>query len=247
MIEKEGCSSRISCGGGCGSSCNLDDVLIHESKSSGEETIRLDVDVLAANDRTALEVSRILEENGVHSLNVTGSVGSGKTTLIQRLIEALKPKYRITVISAEVTTSMDEDRISQYGVPVHRVNSGGLCHLDASTVLENVKKLDLKLMNLLIIENVGKALCPAEFNVGTEKTLVVTGVVECPYVMRNSPYVFRRADVIVINKIDLAGAFGVDVDGLKSELRKLNASAKIVGVDSKMGAGVKELINALEI
>ena len=221
--------------------------MINDSRSSGEETIRLDVDILAANNRYASEISKLLKENEVRSLNVMGSVGSGRTTLIQRLIEALRSKYRMTVLSGEVATCMDDDRISQYGVPVHHLNSGGLCHLDAGTVLASIKTLDLKLMNLLIIENVGKTLCPAEFEVGTEKTLVVTSVAEASYMIRNCAYVFRRADVIAINKMDLAGALGVDLNGLEAECKSLNPNAKVVRVDSRMGTGIKELVNALEI
>ena len=225
----------------------IDDALIEERGEAGEEIIRVDVDVLAANNRKALEVSRILKSHDIVSINILGNVGSGKTTVIQRLIEKLKPEYGIAVLVGDLCSGIDAKRISQYGVTVRNVNIHGMCHLDAGTVLEHVNELDLKGINILLVENVGSLICPANFSIGSDKTLVVTSVTEGPYTIKKHPAMFRRADVVAINKIDLADAMGVEVGGLEEDCRNANPAAKIVKTNAKIGAGVKELIKALGI
>ncbi|MEM2740238.1 MAG: hydrogenase nickel incorporation protein HypB, partial [Candidatus Bathyarchaeia archaeon] len=170
-------------------------------KDEGEKLdIELEESVIKRNMMIADENRRILDDNRVRAVDVMGATGSGKTTLILQVCRRLKAKYRIAVIKGDLTSSIDSDMILREGVRSVQVNTGRECHLDASQIRRALEKLDLSNLDLILIENVGNLICPAEFPLGSHKRIVVVSVTEGPYTVVKHPFMFIDADIVVINK-----------------------------------------------
>jgi hydrogenase nickel incorporation protein HypB len=209
--------------------------------------IELEADLLRANKELATKNRELLKRHGVMAIDVMGSIGSGKTTLIEKLVQALKKKYRIAVFKGDLTTTIDAELIGRHGVEAVPINTGKECHLDANLVKKALKKINLEDVNLLFIENVGNLICPADFPLGSEKRVVVISVTEGPYMVVKHPFIFMDADVAVVNKKDLAQAMGVDIKKLKADVKEINPNVKVVATNGRSGEGVKEVIDALEL
>jgi hydrogenase nickel incorporation protein HypB len=209
--------------------------------------IELEVDILRENQRLADENKKKLGANNIHAIDVMGSVGSGKTSLIKAIISRLKNKYRIAVIEGDVTTTIDSELIASEGVPTVQVNTGKECHLDANLIRKALNRMPLDRLDLVFIENVGNLICPAEFPLGSDRRLVVISVTEGPYMVRKHPMMFLGAKVVAINKVDLAKAMEVEPEKLSSDVAKLNASAVTVPTSCKNGTGIDEVIKGLEL
>ncbi|MFQ6073607.1 MAG: hydrogenase nickel incorporation protein HypB [Candidatus Bathyarchaeia archaeon] len=207
--------------------------------------IELSTDLLQANRRLAEENKRFLHRNGVRAVDVMGAIGSGKTSLIEKLVELLKNHYGIAVFKGDLTTTIDAELIARHGVEVVAINTGKECHLDANLVGKALKKLDINRIQLLFIENVGNLICPAEFPLGSDKRAVVISVTEGPYMVVKHPFIFMDADVVVINKIDLAQAMDVDVKRLEKDVKTVNPRAKVVLTNCRSGEGVEKVAEAL--
>lgn len=149
------------------------------------------------------------------------------------------------VIEGDVTTTIDSDLIASEGVPAIQVNTGKECHLDANLIRKALDRMPLDGLDLIFIENVGNLICPAEFPLGSSKRLVVVSVTEGPYMVMKHPMMFVGADVVAINKLDLARAMEVDPKKLMSDVAKLNLRAVTVSTSCKTGVGVSEVIEAL--
>jgi hydrogenase nickel incorporation protein HypB len=216
------------------------------TSSEGEVfDVELELNILRENQRLALENERRLAASGVLAIDVMGSVGSGKTSLIKAMIHQLKSISRIAVIEGDVTTSIDSDLIASEGVPTVQVNTGQECHLDANLIRKALDRRPLNRLDLIFIENVGNLICPAEFPLGSKKRLVVISVTEGPYMVLKHPMMFLGADVVAINKIDLADAMGVSPTKLMADVAKLNPKSVTVGTSCKNGTGVGEVAEAL--
>jgi len=207
--------------------------------------IELEESLLEANRRLAEKNRALLDQHGIRAIDVMGSVGSGKTSLISCLVERLKDQYRIAYIAGDLTTTIDADLIARHGIPVVQVNTGKECHLDANLVAKALKRLDLASTDLIFIENVGNLICPAEFPLGSHDRLVVVSITEGPYVVMKHPYIFMEAQVAVINKVDLAEVMGVDVGKLEADIRAVNPSLRTVRACCRTGDGVEGVIEAL--
>ena len=207
--------------------------------------IELEVDILKENQRLALENKQRLEKSKVQAIDVMGSVGSGKTSLIRGMISILKNKSRIAVIEGDVTTTIDSDLIASEGVPTVQVNTGKECHLDANLIRKALDRMPLDKLDVIFIENVGNLICPAEFPLGSDKRLVVISVTEGPYMVLKHPMIFMGADVVAINKSELAQAMGVEPKKLSSDVAKINPKAVTVSTSCKIGSGVEEVVRAL--
>ena len=218
------------------------------TSSEGEVfDVELEVDILKENQRLADENKRRLDSKGVHAIDVMGSVGSGKTSLIKTVISKIKQSYRIAVVEGDVTTTIDSDLIASEGVPTIQVNTGKECHLDANLIRKALDKLPLDNLDLIFIENVGNLICPSEFPLGSEKRLVVISVTEGPYMVVKHPMMFLGAQVVAINKTELATAMGVDPKKLSADVAKLNPHATTVFASCKNGTGINEVIKSLGI
>jgi len=218
------------------------------TSSEGEVfDVELEVDILKENQRLADENKRRLDSKGVHAIDVMGSVGSGKTSLIKAVISKTKRRYRIAVIEGDVTTTIDSDLIASEGVPTIQVNTGKECHLDANLIRKALDRLPLDKLDLIFIENVGNLICPSEFPLGSEKRLVVISVTEGPYMVVKHPMMFLGAQVVAINKTELATAMGVDPKKLSADVAKLNPQAATVFTSCKNGTGIDEVIEKLGV
>jgi hydrogenase nickel incorporation protein HypB len=207
--------------------------------------VELELDILKENQRLAVENEQRLSKNGIIAIDVMGSVGSGKTSLIKTMIQRLKTDLRIAVIEGDVTTTIDADLIASEGVPTVQVNTGKECHLDANLIRKALDRMPLNRLDLIFIENVGNLICPAEFPLGSKKRLVVISVTEGPYMVMKHPMMFLGADVVAVNKIELAKAMDVSPARLMADVIKLNPKAKTVGTSCKNGEGVDEVVKEL--
>ncbi len=209
--------------------------------------IELEENFLDANRRIAERVRRKFEGSKVLAIDVMGSIGSGKTALIESTVERLKGKYRMAMIAGDVTTTIDAERVERHGVPTVQINTGKECHLDANLVDKALSRLSLDDLDVLWIENVGNLICPGDFPIGAQKRVVVVSVTEGPYMIVKHPLIFQMADVAVINKIDLAAAMGVDPEILVSDALRMNSRIRVVKTCAKSGEGVGDFTKALEL
>ena len=207
--------------------------------------VELSKDLLKANQSLAEENKHFLHKNGVRAIDVMGAIGSGKTSLIEKLVQLLKSRYRIAVFKGDLTTTIDAELIARHGVETVAINTGKECHLDANLVKKALLKLDLKKVNLLFIENVGNLICPAEFPLGSDKRVVVVSVTEGPYMVVKHPFIFMETDVVAINKVDLAKAMGVDVKQLEKDVKTINPRAIVAATNCRSGEGVDGVSKAL--
>ena len=207
--------------------------------------VELSEDLLKANQRLADENKRLLHENGAKAIDIMGAIGSGKTSLIEKLVQLLKNRYRIAVFKGDLTTTIDAELIARHGVETVAINTGKECHLDANLVKKALQRLNLKKINLLLIENVGNLICPAEFPLGSDKRLVVVSVTEGPYMIIKHPFIFMDADVVAINKTDLAKAMDVDARKLEQDVTTINPKAKVVATNARTGEGIQKVAEAL--
>ena len=216
------------------------------TSSEGEVfDVELEVKILSENRRLADENKNRLHSKGVYAIDVMGSVGSGKTSLIKAMVSKLKRNHRIAVIEGDVTTTIDSDLIASEGVPTVQVNTGKECHLDANLIRKALDALSLADLDLIFIENVGNLICPAEFPLGSDKRLVVISVTEGPYMVVKHPMMFLDAQVVAINKTDLAAPMGVDPKKLSADVARLNPKTVTIHTSCRTGSGIENVIDAL--
>jgi hydrogenase nickel incorporation protein HypB len=207
--------------------------------------IELDENLKRANDQIAEENRRLLQKHGVQAIDIMGSIGSGKTSLIEHLVRQLRDKYRIAAFKGDLTSRIDAERISGLGVQSVQINTGRECHLDANLVRKALAKIDLNTLDILFIENVGNLICPADFPLGSSKRIVVVSVTEGPYMVVKHPFIFAEADVAVINKIDLANQMNVDIRKLANDVHTINAKTSVAFTNCRTGEGADKVCLAL--
>lgn len=208
--------------------------------------IELEHSLLEANAKLAEENRILLKKHGITAIDFMGAIGSGKTTLIARLAERLKDKGGIAVFNGDATTSDDQDLVAGTGVQVVQLATVNGCHLDANLVGKALRKIELEGLRLLFLENIGNLICPAEFPLGADARVVVISVTEGPWSVRKHPHMFLGAQIVVINKIDLAAAMEVNVDTLAADVHKLKPEIKVIPTSCKTGAGVDEVAAAIQ-
>jgi hydrogenase nickel incorporation protein HypB len=207
--------------------------------------IELEHSLLEANAKLAKENRAVLDRHGVTAIDVMGAIGSGKTTLITRLVERLKDRFGVAVFNGDATTSNDTDLIASQSVPVVQIATVNGCHLDANLVGKALGKISLENLRLIFIENIGNLICPAEFPLGSKARVVVVSVTEGPYMVRKHPHMFLGAEIVVVNKVDLAGAMGVSVTALAQDVHKLKPDIRVIPTSCKTGEGLDEMTAAL--
>jgi len=207
--------------------------------------IELEKDLLAKNRNLAKENRKRFDRTNILAIDIMGSIGSGKTSLIKAILKRLGMGKEVAVIAGDLTTTIDAERIEAEGARVIQVNTGKECHLDAHLVRRALKEIKLDGVKLLFIENVGNLICPGEFPLGAHKRLVVTSVTEGPYTLIKHPYIFREADVIVLNKIDLAKAMKVNPSQMERDARKINPHVPFIKTNAVKGMAITKVIAAL--
>lgn len=202
--------------------------------------------VLAKNDAIASEIRGKFEENGVFAVNIVSSPGSGKTSLVEKIIEHFSGRMNISVIEGDVQTDLDAQRVSAYNVPVVQIITNGGCHLEANLVNDSLKTLDLVQTDLLIIENVGNLVCPAGYDLGEDMKIVVISVTEGDDKPLKYPKMFMNSKVLIINKTDLLPYVNCKIDELKKNALKINPELIVFETSCTTGAGITELCGYLE-
>ena len=203
----------------------------------------IEKDLFAENQRLAKKIHTTLQSHGIVSFDFMGAIGSGKTLLIENLID-LVPEKNVGVIVGDVTGDDDYQRIKGHKVPVVNINTGKECHLDAHLIAHALEQVPLEEIDLLFIENIGNLVCPADFPLGTDKRLVMISVTEGDDMVRKHPIIFQIADAIIINKIDLADIIGVSIPKIMDDIKKLGEKTTFL-TDAKNRRGVNSLLSWL--
>ena len=203
--------------------------------------------ILEVNNQLAQKNKKNLQKHNVKAIDIMGSIGAGKTTLIEKIVQKLKQRYRIAVFKGDLSTTIDAERIGRHGVKVLTINTGRECHLDANVIAKAMERIDLDEIDLLIIENVGNLICPAEFPLGTHTRIVVISVTEGPYMIVKHPLTFMKTDIMVINKKDLAEIMKVSTNKLEKQVKRIKPNVKVFITNALTGEGVEELIKALHL
>ena len=194
--------------------------------------------ITADNDAEAAKLRKELKEKNVFLINVMGSPGAGKTTVLKHVINALKDRYRIGVMEADVDSSVDAETISQLGVKVIQLHTGGLCHMDADMTARGLEGLGIDGLDVVFLENIGNLVCPAEFDIGAPLKMMILSVPEGDDKPLKYPLMFTVSDVMLINKIDVAPVFDFDIDRCKENVRKLNPDMVFFPVSALKGDGL---------
>ncbi len=207
--------------------------------------IELEHSLLEANAELARKNRAILDQHGITAIDFMGAIGSGKTTLITRLCERLKSRVGVAVFNGDATTSDDADAIARLGVPTVQIATVNGCHLDANLVGKALDQIPLNQVGMIFIENIGNLICPAEFPLGSKARVVVISVTEGTHMVRKHPHMFLDAEIVVINKLDLADAMGVSIEQLTRDVHTLKPDIQVIPTSCKTGAGVDEVAAAL--
>ena len=197
--------------------------------------------ILKANDQLAEENRRKLNAAGVYGVNVVGSPGCGKTTLLESLFAQIKGHLAPAVIEGDIAGAVDAERIDALGVPVVQINTDGACHLDATMVAAAMHDLDVTAINLLVVENVGNLVCTAGFDLGEHLRVALLSVPEGDDKLIKYPAIFRGSQALVISKTDLLPHFRFSVDRVTADMRRLAPEAEIFQVSATRGDGISEL------
>ena len=202
--------------------------------------IKVIKNILGENDRIAAENQAMFQDKKVFVLNFMGSPGAGKTSVLEKTMERLKDKIRMAVIEGDLFTSKDAERIDKYGVPVIQINTAGGCHLDANMVQKTVKEMNLDELDLLVVENVGNLVCPAEFPVGEDARAVVLSVTEGDDKPLKYPLMFKESEIALLNKVDLAPYCNFNMDSAKKDITSLHPGIEVLEVSCTKGQGIDE-------
>ncbi len=195
--------------------------------------------VFADNDRQAQLLRQKLREKKLFLLNLMSSPGSGKTTTLMRTIEALRDTLRIGVMEADIDSDVDARTISRSGVRVIQLHTGGMCHLDAEMTRQGLEGLDTAELDLVILENVGNLVCPAEFDTGATKNAMILSVPEGHDKPLKYPLMFSVCDVVLVNKIDVLPYFDFDLEKCREYVHRRNPQAKIIPICARTGEGME--------
>lgn len=211
----------------------------------------LGINLLHANQAGADRNRSCFDAWGITCFNVMSSPGAGKTVLLEKTLAALKDELKIAVIEGDMTTELDADRLRQYDVPVIAINTGRACHLDSKMVAGGIHQLEHQYnpvdFDLVLVENVGNLVCPAEFEVGEHAKVALLSVTEGEDKPLKYPVMFREADCLLITKIDLAPYLEIDLNRISANIRQINPDVKIIPISAKTGEGLEDWFNWIKL
>ena len=200
--------------------------------------VPLERKVLSENDRLAADLREGFERHGTWCVNLISSPGSGKTALLERTLALFEPQRRVAVLTGDIQTDNDAQRLARYGFPVRQICTAGACHLDARMVSRALAEWPLKSIDLLFIENVGNLVCPTSYDLGEESRVVLLSVTEGEDKPLKYPASFHRADLVVLNKVDLLPYVPFRIDLARENVRRVQPGAAILEVSCTSGAGL---------
>ena len=201
--------------------------------------------VFADNDADAARLRQELSARGTHLINLMASPGAGKTTLLVHLLPLLQAQLRVGIMEADIDSDVDAGIISRTGTPVIQLHTGGMCHLDADMTRQGIRQLDAQQLDLVILENVGNLVCPAEFDTGAHTNLMILSVPEGHDKPLKYPLIFQKCDAMVVSKLDVLPYFDFDLDQLTQYARLRNPDIQIFPVSAKTGEGLPALADWL--
>lgn len=196
--------------------------------------------VFEDNNRQAAAIRDEIKQNKTFLLNLMSSPGSGKTTTLVRTIEALKDELKIGIVEADVDSDVDAHTVAQTGAKVIQIHTGGMCHMDANMTRQGLTEMGIENLDLVILENIGNLLCPAEFDTGAVKNAMILSVPEGDDKPLKYPRMFSVVDVLLINKIDAMSFFNFDLQTVSERVKKLNPKIQIIPISAKTGQGIAE-------
>jgi len=205
--------------------------------------IEVQHNIMKANKKLAERNKEIFEKNGIFTIDIVGAIGSGKTALIEKFID--ETDFKIGVMAGDIISKFDAGRIESHGVPVVGLNTGKECHLDAHLVEHAINDLPLDDIELLIIENVGNLICPVDFDLGSHIRIVVVSVTEGDDTVEKHPMIFESADMVIINKIDIADAVGASANKMVQDAKNINPNVDVFKTSLKTNEGFDEVISAI--
>jgi len=209
-------------------------------------TLNVNEQILSANDMLAENLRRKFADSKVFVMNLMSSPGAGKTSLILKIIESMSPKFKIGVIEGDIASDVDSQKIQQANTDVVQINTKGACHLDANMILSAADTLGLEGKGLLIIENVGNLVCPAEFNLGENIKVMILSIPEGHDKPLKYPLMFTESNALILNKIDLLPYTDFNMDELRRTVLAMNPTLQIFPVSAKTGEGIQEFSGWLE-
>ena len=207
--------------------------------------IKIVTNILQTNDELTSKNRKILEEKGIYVINLMSSPGSGKTSLLEKIIAKLKNEINIAVIEGDIYTTKDAQRIEAQGVPVVQINTCGACHLDAEMIKGALNSLALDKLDLLVIENVGNLVCPAEFEIGEDIKICVLSTTEGNDKPLKYPLMFEKSGAIILNKLDLLEYTNFDKNEFYKDIKSLNANVDTFETSCVKNQGIDEICSWL--
>ena len=202
--------------------------------------IEVKENVLADNDKEAQILRDKLKSKKTFLMNLMSSPGSGKTTTLLRTVEALKDKIKIGIMEADIDSSVDAETMAKAGVKSIQLHTGGMCHLDAAMTEQGLNEIGSDDLDLVVLENVGNLICPAEFDTGAARNVMILSIPEGHDKPLKYPLMFSKVDALIINKIDVMPYFDFDMAKLREYVAKLNPNVKIFPISAKTGEGVAD-------
>ena len=203
--------------------------------------IKIVKQILEWNEDVSEELHRLTEQKKVAIVNVMGSPGAGKTSLITRLLEGLRDRFAIGVIEGDIAGQIDAEKIGELGYPVVQLHTDGACHIEAMSIQHILPSFDLDALDVLFVENIGNLVCPAEFNIGEDLRVAILSVPEGDDKVDKYPLMFATTDALVINKYDMLQYFDFDTERVKTAATDVNPKVSIFRVSARDGSGVAEL------
>ncbi len=204
--------------------------------------IKVVKDIVEANDSIARANREKFIKMGCTVFNLMSAPGAGKTTLLMKSLLELKKKYRVGVIEGDIATTFDAEKIEKIGIPVVQINTGGACHLDANMIRNAIDEFGKKRLDIIIIENVGNLVCPAQFKVGEDYKIMIHSITEGEDKPLKYPLMFKESSLLLISKIDLKPHIDSNIEKVKSDAKKLNPDIDIIEVSSISGEGIDKFV-----
>jgi hydrogenase nickel incorporation protein HypB len=207
--------------------------------------IKVVKNILDASRRVAAENRALFDAHGIYVINLMSSPGAGKTSLVESTIRALQTEFKIGVIEGDIQDSYDAERIGRLEVPVVQINTGGACHLDGNMIRETFSAFEFSALDLMIVENVGNLVCPAEFEIGENAKVMILSTPEGADKPAKYPLMFAESKVLLINKIDLAPYVDFDLEKARRDARNINPDLEIFEISCKTGEGLEHWLDWL--
>ena len=208
--------------------------------------VELEKDLLQRNDMLAENIKKNMGDYGIFVLNLMSAPGAGKTSILEAVIPELIKKYKVAVIEGDMQGSADADRLSKFDINIHQINTHSLCHLEAAMLERALVNFDLHDIDCLIIENVGNLVCPADFFLGEDEVMMVVSVSEGHDKPHKYPVMFSKADVLVLNKIDIINSTNFSKEIFTEQVRNLNRRAEIIEVSATNRTNIEALVKHIE-